>query len=279
MANASPDNAYEHWREGAKQFPINNQKEFNTAIRHFKQAIRLDASFARSHGWLGYSYAISVVDGWKLPKPDHSLKPAQILDKALQLAEKAVELDPGDYDTFWARGYVRLHRKEAAKAQSDFETARRLNVSNRDLLVENADERVYAGDPDKAVELIMRALRVPDWYRWTLGWAYYFKARTDPVYYDLAIRELEQICEQPGEGKCPAEVLVIMAAIYAQKAHIAQDQAEKKRLQKLAEDKRKAFRKLRETGTLRHFEQTNPFKRAEDRKHLIEGLKRAKFPR
>ena len=68
-----------------------------------------------------------------------------------------------------------------------------------------------------------------------------------------------------------------MAAIYAQKAHIAEDPAEKKRLQKLAEQGRKAFRKLRETGTLSHFEKTNPFQREEDRRHLIEGLKRAKF--
>lgn len=277
MASSGPDSAFDLWKEGARKFPINSQREFNIAIRQFKRAMKADKDFARAYGWLAYSYAISVVDHWDLPKPQKGWKAPQVLKEAKNLSDHAVSLDPSDYDNYWARGYVHLHSKMPKEAEADFNWARRINVGNRDLLVESADERVFAGDPDKAIALIKRALKVPDWYRWTLAWSYYFKARTDPLYYNLALEELEKLREEPGQGKSPAEICIILAAIFAQKAQLEKDPKERARLQKLAEGKRKMFERWRKKRTIEQFKRTNPFQRKEDRDHLVKGLKLAKF--
>ncbi len=278
MVDANWNSAFEYWKEGASKFPINSQAEFNAALGQFNKAIRQRESFARGYGWKAYSYAISVVDGWKLPRSEGSMKPDQVMKKAVELADHAVSLDDTDYDNYWARAYVRLHSGDQSGAAADFDRARQLNFGNRDLLVENADERVYAGDHDRAIEFVERALAVPDWHRWTLAWAYYFKGRTDPVYYDFALRQIEQLCEQPGGGRCPAETLIVVAATYAQKAHLATSKSKRDDLQARAEKACKAFCKFRRSWTQKNFKKCNPFQRKEDRDHLYDGLKKAKFP-
>ena len=278
MVDASWMSAFDYWKKGAVKFPINSQGEFTSAFNQFKSAIRQHDTFARGYGWLAYCYAISVVDGWKLPKSEKSLKPEEAMKKAEEYADKAIALDDSDYDNYWARAYVRLHSGDQAGAAADFKQARHLNFGNRDLLVENADERVYAGDHDRAIEFIKRACRVPDWHRWTLAWAYYFKGRTDPVYYDFALSEIEQLCDQPGEGKSPGEALIVVAATYAQKAHLTSDKTKRAELQARAEKACKAFCKLRKNWTQKNFKKRNPFQSKEDREHLYDGLKKAKFP-
>ena len=47
--------AFTEWKAGTRLFPINSQGDFNSAIRHFKKAIRLDDRFARAYGWLAYT--------------------------------------------------------------------------------------------------------------------------------------------------------------------------------------------------------------------------------
>jgi hypothetical protein len=162
-------------------------------------------------------------------------------------------------------------------AEIQFNKARALNYGNRELLAENADERVYAGQPDKAIELVMRARAVPDWQRWVLAWAYYFKARKDPIFYDLALQELQQLAEQPGQGRSPAEILILQAAIHGQKSQL-QKNPRAANDGKRAQECRKAFQKLRKsTRTRKDFDKTNPFRRGTDRQHWQDGLKSAGF--
>ncbi len=269
--------AFAEWKAGMRLFPINSQGDFNDALRHFKKAVKLDGRFARAYGWLAYTYITGHLDDWKFPKSEAGLTVAQRLKKARELADQAVKLAPNDYDTLWAKGFVRLHTGDARVAEAHFNKARALNYGNRELLAENADERVYAGHPDKAIELIMRARAIPDWQRWVLAWAYYFKARKEPIFYDLAVQELQQLTDQPGQGRTPGEILILLAAIYGQKSRLpknprAGDDG------KRAQEYRKAFRKLRNsTRTRQDFDKTNPFRRTTDRQHWQNGLKTAGF--
>ena len=269
--------AFAEWKAGMRLFPLNSQGDFNGAMRHFKKAIRLDDRFARAYGWLAYTYVTGHIDDWKFPKAKAGMTAAQRLKEARKLADRAVKLAPNDYDTLWAKGFVRLHTGDAKVAENHFNKARALNYGNRELLAENADERVYAGHPDKAIELVMRARAIPDWQRWVLAWAYYFKARKDPIFYDMAVEELHQITGQPGQGRTPGEILILLAAIHGQKSRLAKNPqagADHKR----AQNYRKAFRKLRKSKrTRRDFDKTNPFRRATDRQHWQNGLKAAGF--
>ncbi len=269
--------AFAEWKAGTRLFPLNSQGDFNGAMRHFKEAIDLDDRFARAYGWLAYTYVTGHIDDWKFPKAEAGLTVAQRLEEARKLADQAVKLAPNDYDTLWAKGFVRLHTGDAKVAENHFNKARALNYGNRELLAENADERVYAGHPDKAIELIMRARAIPNWQRWVLAWAYYFKARKDPIFYDMALQELQQVTEQPGHGRAPGEILILLAAIHGQKSRLPKNP-------KAADDERqatecrKAFRKLRNSRRTRQdFDKTNPFRRTADRQHWQNGLKAAGF--
>jgi hypothetical protein len=269
--------AFTEWKAGTRLFPINSQGDFNGALRHFKKAVTLDDRFARAYGWLAYTYVTGHIDDWKFPKPEADMTPAQRLKEAQKLADRAVRLAPKDYDTLWAKGFVRLHTGEARVAETHFDRARELNYGNRELLAENADERVYAGHPDKAIELIMRARAIPDWQRWVLAWAYYFKARKEPIFYDLALDELDRLTGQPGQGRTPGEILILLAAIYGQKSKLPKNPraaADSGR----AQEYRKAYRKLRNSRrTRRDFDKTNPFRRKTDRQHWQNGLAAAGF--
>ena len=269
--------AYVEWKAGTRLFPINSQGDFSGAMRHFKRAVKLDDRFARAYGWLAYTYVTGHIDDWKFPKVKGGMAAAQRLQEARMLADKAVRLAPNDYDTLWAKGFVRLHTGDARVAEMQFNKARELNYGNRELLAENADERVYAGHPDKAIELIMRARAIPDWQRWVLAWAYYFKARKDPIFYDMALAELQQVTERPGQGRTPGEILILLAAIHGQKSRLPKNP-------KSGDDDRRAkayckeFRKLRNSARTRQdFDQANPFRRAKDRQHWQDGLKAAGF--
>ncbi len=269
--------AFTEWKAGTRLFPINSQGDFNGAMRHFKKAVKLDDRFARAYGWLAYTYVTGHVDDWRFPKADAGLTAAQRLKKARELADWAVKLAPYDYDTLWAKGFVRLHTGDARVAEAHFNSARTLNYGNRELLAENADERVYAGHPDKAIELVMRARAIPDWQRWVLAWAYYFKARKDPIFYDMALEELRRTTGQPGQGRTPGEILILLAAIHGQKSRLPKNPraADDGRQ---AQAYRKAFRKLRKsTRTRKDFDKTNPFRRNADRRHWQNGLAAAGF--
>jgi tetratricopeptide (TPR) repeat protein len=268
--------AYTEWKAGTRLFPINSQGDFHNAVRHFKKAVELDDRFARAYGWLAYTYVTGHIDAWKFRNPEARLPPAQLLKDARKLADRAVKLAPRDYDTLWAKGFVRLHTGDAKVAETMFDRARALNYGNRELLTENADERVYAGHPDKAIELIMRARAIPDWQRWVLAWAYYFKARKEPVFYDLALQELQQLTEPPGQGRSPAEVHLLLAAIHGQKSRQRKNPRTKDHGDR-ATKHRKAYEKLRKVRKLKEIEATNPFRRNTDRKHWLAGLKAAGF--
>ena len=270
------------WKEGAAEFPITSQASFDLAISCFEQARKIDAEYFRSHGWLSYSYVTGVIDHWEFPESTAVTSADDALSKAQELAAEAVNGDPCDFDNHWAQGFVHLHCGDLAAAEDSFKEARILNFGNRELLAENADERVYAADYDKAVSLIMRARAVPDWQRWVLAWAYFFKARDkdDPLYLDMAIAELKQVVEEPnGKNKTPAEMLLLRAALHGQKSLHSESAAQKSEQTAKAHQNRENYESLR-SGlklNLADIEGTNPFKDVRDLHFLLDGLREAGF--
>ena len=269
--------AFVEWKAGTRLFPINSQGDFNRAMRHFKKAIKLDDRFARAYGWLAYTHITGHLDDWKFPKLEAGLSVAQRLKKAQQLADQAVKLAPNDYDTLWAKGFVRLHSGDARVAEIQFNKARALNYGNRELLAENADERVYAGHPDKAIELIMRARAIPDWQRWVLAWAYYFKARLDPVYYDHALDHIRAMHWQPGEPLYMYDVQLLKAIIHARLIEIEPDcKSEQETLRLIAkayfQDGCAKYRPKISAWGRDDEDRWHKFARDEDRDHWLEGV-------
>ena len=220
MRGTTSKTAFKHFKQAIRGFPVTTQAGFDASVELLKKALAADPNYPRAKGWLAYAYATGANDVW-LKKSKHKAEAKWTQAKALKVAEglakEAVESDEGDYDNHWALAYVQLNKKSFGDAKASYERALDLNDNNMNLLAEMADGLVHMGRPDDAIEKIFRARRVWDWHRWVLAWAYYFKGRTDPIYYDLALSEIREMYLKPGEAGYTPEVLLLSAALHAQK--------------------------------------------------------------
>ena len=281
MRGTTSKTAFKHFKQAIRGFPVTTQAGFDESVGLLKKALEADPDYPRAKGWLAYAYATGANDVW-LKKSKHKTEAKWTRARALKVAEglarQAVDADAGDYDNHWALAYVQLNKKDFDGARDSYERALDLNDNNMNLLAEMADGLVHMGRPDEAIEKIFRARRVWDWHRWVLAWAYYFKGRTDAVYYDLALAEIRQMYLKPGEAGYTPEVLLLTAALHAQKgaAHAKARQA-----RWAAAEKRRARAALKEfkrhwpKWTSKDARSAMVFAEAADQRHWMDGVKRA----
>jgi signal transduction histidine kinase/TolB-like protein/CheY-like chemotaxis protein len=98
-----------------------DQAGFRAAGSLLERSLDLDPSSAACHSWLAHWYLLLIGQGWAMDTAD-------AIQRADQLARRAVALDPGDARGFTVAGHVRafLHR-EAEEAISLHERAIALN--------------------------------------------------------------------------------------------------------------------------------------------------------
>ncbi len=249
MRRESPNpSAYDCYLRGMHLFSQESKERLDLAREMFERASRLDPGFARAFGYLAYTHVRSFILGWAGP---------EVLDTALGLAMKAVELDPGDYSNLWDLAFVHLTQGRVDQALAEYERAFGLNPNDADMLAEMAVASLYAGNTDKAISLIRRAMKInpyyPDWYRWNMGWAR-FNARQ----YDRAVEELTQIAS-------PAKnVWLKLAASYARLGRGEDATAALER-----------FLALEPDGHITTVAKRFPFKREADQRHWMESLRMA----
>ena len=226
------------------------QKE---ARRLYEAAIALDPKYSRAYALLAVNYNVE----WERDL-DASDK---LLETALNLAKRAVELDENDSVCHNALGLVHLHRRSFALAEHHYQRALELNPNRAVLLASAGYFYNCIGQPEKAI-ILYREARLLDpfyqatWYWTSLGGAY-FNARK----YEEAIAALEHA----SDGWDWKHAL--LAAAHAQ-------------LGRAEEARRCAKETLRLTpdfSIMRNMTR-EPFKRDGDAEHLIAALKKAGLP-
>ncbi|MCZ6861784.1 MAG: hypothetical protein O7I42_16165 [Alphaproteobacteria bacterium] len=224
MTAKKTEAAYKLWRDGRKLLPITSQANFAKSLKMMEEAIGLDDEFGRAYSRKSYLYVTGVIDGWNFePGKTDEWK----LREALTLAKKAVKLAPNDYDTHWALAFAHLNREDGKQdATREYKEALVRNDGNRNLLAEMADALVYAGKTDDAIEMLMRARRIPDWHRWVLAWAYYFKGKKDKQYYGLARDELHKMVTPRDDPRFSSEIMLLSAALYVRTNKLARAKEE-----------------------------------------------------
>jgi TolB-like protein/class 3 adenylate cyclase/Flp pilus assembly protein TadD len=243
--------AYEAYLKGEHLFTLHSEEQLKRSRDMFALATRLDPSFARAWGYYGYTVARCVVAGWS---------PREALWEALEVAQKAVALEPDDYSVHWDLAFVTMNLGYFEESLSNYERAVLLNPNDADLLCEMAAMLIRVGDPDRGIQKIKRAMRInpyfPDWYVWNLGWSY-FNARQ----YEEALRELVKISNPP------KNVWLVRAAASARLGRGKEAREMLDRFLKMDPDCRIADQKDREV-----------FKRPEDEEHWLESLRMAGLP-
>lgn len=137
----------------------------------YRKAIELDPGFSRAYAGMSYSYAIGHLRQW----PADTDQP---MKKALQLANKALELDKDLPESYWAAAFAHLYEQNIDKGHELLNHALMLNPNYADAYALLAANYLSRGMPEKLIEMMAKAYRLNPaggyLYDLQLGRAYYF---------------------------------------------------------------------------------------------------------
>jgi adenylate cyclase len=139
------------------------------ARRLFEEAVEIAPDYSRAHSAQSKTYNHDWRYSW-------SMTPKESLESAIVFARRAKVLDRLDARGFAELGYAKLYSRQLHEALVEYAHALSLNPNDSDIIAEYADALVYAEQPQRAVELLQKAMRLnpfcPDWYFWCLADAY-----------------------------------------------------------------------------------------------------------
>jgi len=220
----------------------------------FERAIALDSNYARAYTELAWCHFRDWAHGW-LPG-----KPKEPFQKALDLAYKAVALDPRDSYGHTALGYILLYGRKQHQGMTHLEEGHKLNPNDADLLVFWAEAIGFTGKPEEAVRRVKEAVRLnpyyPNWYLWFLGcWQY--SARD----YEGSVETLRQMSPIGVARR-------FLAASLARLGRMEEAHAEAER-----------FLKDNPTFSATYWGNNQPYLDDKERQHVVEGYIKAGLPR
>jgi TolB-like protein/Flp pilus assembly protein TadD len=215
----------------------------------FERARKLDPGYGRSYAALSRTFNLDWRYAW-------SEDPSTSLDRALQLAELAIEYDPFDARGHAEVGFASLCRKQHDAALAALERAIELNPNDADILAEMGDALTSVGENERAIESLTRAMRLnplyPDWYLWYLGSVYFHLAD-----YAKAIQTVMRMRD-------PTEARRLLAASHAYLGRMEEARHHAAQLMK-----------AHPNFSIDHWRTVPPFKDPEPLERLIEGMRKA----
>lgn len=238
MRGTSNRKAFEAYLVGERKYSILSKKDMMTSQASFEKATTLDPKFARAWGWRAYVHLRFIKMGW-LPKNE--------MGKAIEWAERAVQLDSNDYATHWDLAYCLIHTEDFMRGLACFKRALHLYDNFTDmldrkpgLLAEAAVAFIQVGRPQEAIKLLRRATRVPDWYRWNFSWAYFNAGE-----YENAIRQIDLMDLKPGQELYVVEFQIFLAAACVMRAEELDRQKDPSESEKMRQRAKDAIGRLR----------------------------------
>lgn len=248
--------AYDHFQEGQRLAKASTRVANQQAQLSYRSAIEADPEYGRAYGALAYVLAWRYRRGW-------SDAPVQTIDRALELARKAVALSPDIPQTHWSLGYVHLMRGEYAEAEVAAEAALSVAPNYADghgLLALTKNAR---GDAESAVALIEKGMQLNPYYTWdypyNLGRALYTLGR-----FDLAIEALEEARER---NEHVISTRIFLTASYVRAGRLDDAEWETEEIQV-----------LNPAETISHLRDTVPIESPELLEQLITDLRAAGLP-
>ena len=225
--------------------------------RLLEHSLAIDPNYARAYARLSRTHFIA----WTISLDDDYLSP-HALDRAYQLARKAVQLDPNLPEAHAALGNILSRRREHEAAAAEFERAMALNPNFTDWRF--AEALVLAGDPVRAIEVAERHMRFDPFYvplapLWLGAARYMFKQYSEAL---PLLRECVSRAPNLRGGHTS------LAAVYAQLGKLEEARAE-------AAEALRIEPKWTIEGTQARL---YGFKRPEDAEHFLDGLRKAGLP-
>ncbi len=200
--------AWEFLARGVQIFVRHHKGDPKEARRLFEEAINLDPGYATAISMLARTYADEVLQGWSDDR-------AHSIDRAFELGQEAVTLDAACPDPYSLLGILHLLKGEHSQAVAMCEKAVALAQSHSFLAAQLAMVLSYSGEPERAVEMMKRAMRLcpiyPPWYLVALG-----RARRLLNQYEEAISAYREAIQRDPES---VSALVHLAGFLAERGH------------------------------------------------------------
>ncbi len=231
-----------------KIFKYNREQNIQ-ARKMYEAALKSESDYSRAMAALSRTHNLDWRYSW-------TERPELALEKAHELAQESVLIDPSDARGYGELGFVNLYRKDHDASLSAFETALHLNPNDTDVMSNMGDALAHCGRSEEAITLLNRALLLnpfyPDQYLWYLGGAYFNLKQ-----YEDAVRTLKRM-NSPTEGRR------LLAACYA---YLGKKEDAKFQASKVLE----AYPNF----NLAHWENVQPDVNPEDTEHFVNGLRLA----
>ncbi|MCV9966703.1 winged helix-turn-helix domain-containing protein [Pararhizobium sp. BT-229] len=216
------------------------------------RAISLDPDYAEAYRWLAMNHWMGWVHSGGPTKPARGV--------ALDLARKAVALDPNDAGSRWILAYLLAYERSFTEADAEFAKAIALDPNEADTFAALSDIAVLAGRVDEGLEYVRKAFRLnpfpASWYYLTLGQAQY--AAGD---YEAAVETLRR------DETYRTSSRRFLAASLAQLGRLDDARAEAE-----------LFLVGNPHFTTHHWAATEPFRDAATLDHFVEGFRKAGLP-
>jgi TolB-like protein/class 3 adenylate cyclase len=255
--------AYDCYLRGREKFyAATDQAGWNEARDLFEAAIAIDDTFARA-----YCYLAALHNRAAAHRPA-GLPVDALRETARSLSLKAVSLDASDPLAQLSVAWAHIWRGEFDAAERHLEIATRLNPNDADRAMDRGTTLVYLGQPEKAIEVMSAGMQLNPFhnesYAIDLAEAYFVARRYDDM---LAITEtLPHLSLRFMAWRAAALALSNRVGEAQQQARAFVDG-----VRRVWEGDPGAD----EPAYVQWLLSLSPFKREEDRAHLVEGLGRA----
>lgn len=217
------------------------------------RAVSLDPDYAEAYRWLAMNHWMGRVHSGGPTETARSL--------ALELARKAVTIDPNDAGSRWILAYLLAYERSFAEADAEFARAIELDPNEADTWAALSDVAVLAGRVEEGLAHIRKAFRLnpfpASWYYLTLGQAQY--AAGD---YAAAIETLRR------DETYRTSSRRFLAASLAQVGRLDEARAEAE-----------LFLVANPGFTIRHWAATEPLRDDAMLAHFVEGFRKAGLPK
>ncbi|RXT57685.1 adenylate cyclase [Bosea sp. Tri-44] len=216
------------------------------------RAVSLDPDYAEAYRWLALNHWM----GWV-----HSGGPTEASRSiALELARKAVAIDPSDAGGRWTLAYLLAYERNFAEADAEFARAIELDPNEADAWAALSDITVLAGRVDEGLDHIRKAFRLnpfpASWYYLPLGQALYAAGE-----YEAAVEALRRDETHRTSSRR------FLAASLAQLGRVDEARAEAE-----------LFLVGNPDFSIRHWATMEPFRGAAMRERFVEGFRKAGLP-
>jgi DNA-binding SARP family transcriptional activator/tetratricopeptide (TPR) repeat protein len=240
--------AYVHFLLGSDAISVLDLRSLRRAKQHFRHAIQLSPEFVPARALLARTLCLEWI---LLDRND--MAPVR---EALMLAKEAVSIDSTNPLGHREVGHAMLYLDDLDAGVGALRSATGLGPHHADILMNYADGLVHLGNMGEARAVMDQALALnplpPDQYHWISGTVYYMLGD-----YGTASASFKRMKEPEGAAR-------FIAAVEAMNGNIEE-----------AHRHRDIF--LRNHPDFRLADYMVPQRRAEDRAHYLEGLRRAGF--